>query len=244
MPMSAITKNPPLSSYYGALIGVVAGWSEGAWHLGFLLPALAMVLGTYRLAERFTTWPLIAAAATLFAPGFLVSATGVMCDVMMLALWIWAIIFWLQGVDSGKPLYFVASSVLIAACALTKYFGASLILLLPPYSLLKQRRVGAWVWYLLIPAVSLAAYQLWTKALYGRGLLWDAAAYAKSPQHVDQASRLISGLVGLSFLGGCALPILLFSPFFLEPPTVDPRKSGSGARRIGRGHALGASPNS
>jgi 4-amino-4-deoxy-L-arabinose transferase-like glycosyltransferase len=218
MPMSAITKNPPLSSYYGALIGITAGWSERAWHLGFLLPALAVVLGTYRLAERFTAShmiaaPTIAAAATLFAPGFLVSATGVMCDVMMLALWIWAIIFWLQAMDSGKPLYFVASSVLIAACALTKYFGASLILLLPAYSLIKERRVGSWLWYLLIPVASLAAYQLWTKALYGRGLLWDAAAYAKSPQHVDQTSRLISGLVGLSFLGGCALPILLLSPF-------------------------------
>src|SRR5271156_4447034 len=86
MPMSAITKNPPLSSYYGALVGVVAGWSERAWHIGFLLPALAAVLGTYHLAERFTASPLIAAAATLFTPGFLVSATGVMCDVMMLAL--------------------------------------------------------------------------------------------------------------------------------------------------------------
>jgi hypothetical protein len=228
MPMSAITKNPPLSSYYGALIGVVAGWSERAWHLGFLLPALAAVLGTYRLAERFTASPgiaapgiaapgvaapMIAAAATLFAPGFLVSATGVMCDVMMLALWVWAVIFWLQGMDSGKALHFVASSVLIAACALSKYFGASLILLLPAYSLLKQRRVAGWVWYLFIPIASLAAYQLWTKALYGRGLLWDAAEYARSPQHVDQASHLTSGLVGLSFLGGCALPILLFSPF-------------------------------
>ncbi len=213
MPMSAITKNPPLSSYYGALVGVVAGWSEPAWHLGFLLPALAVVLGTYRLAERFTASPLIAAAATLFAPGFLVSATGVMCDVMMLALWVWAVIFWLKAIDSGKPLHFVASSVLIAACALTKYFGASLILLLAAYSLFKQRRLGAWAWDLLIPVAGLAGYQLWTKALYGRGLLWDAAEYARSPQHVDQASRWISGLVGVSYLGGCALPILLFSPF-------------------------------
>jgi hypothetical protein len=224
MPMSAITKNPPLSSYYGALVGVVAGWSERAWHLGFLLPALAVVLGTYRLAERFTASPMIAApmiappmiaaAATLFAPGFLVSATGVMCDVMMLALWVWAVIFWMRGMDSGKVLDFAVSSVLIAACALTKYFGASLILLLPAYSLLKQRRVGAWVWYLLIPVAGFVGYQLWTKALYGRGLLWDAAQYARSSEHVDQASRLTSGVVGLSFLGGCALPILLFSPFF------------------------------
>jgi hypothetical protein len=213
MPMSAVTKNPPLSSYYGALVGVMAGWSERAWHIGFLLPALALVLGTYHLAERFTASPLIAAAATLFAPGFLVSATGVMCDVTMLALWVWAIIFWLKGIDSGHPLHFVASSVLIAACALTKYFGASLVLLLPIYSLFRQRRLGTWAWYLFIPVAGLVGYQFWTKALYGRGLLWDAAQYARSPQHVDQTSRLTSGLVGLSFLGGCALPILLFSPF-------------------------------
>ncbi|MGA2979486.1 MAG: glycosyltransferase family 39 protein [Terriglobales bacterium] len=214
MPMSAITKNPPLSSYYGALVGIVAGWSERACHLGFLLPALAVVLGTYHLAERFTKSPMIAAAATLFAPGFLASATGVMCDVMMLALWVWAVILWMRGIDSGKALHLAASGVLIAACALTKYFGASLILLLPAYSLLKQRRMAAWVWCLLMPVAGLVGYQFWTKALYGRGLLWDAAQYARSPEHVDQASRLTSGLVGLSFLGGCALPILLFS-FFL-----------------------------
>jgi len=215
VPMSSIMKNPPLSSYYGALVGIVAGWSERAWHLGFLLPALAVVLGTYHLAQRFTASPLTAAAATLFAPGFLVSATGVMCDVTMLALWIWAVIFWLQGIDSGKPLYFGASSVLIAACALTKYFGASLILLLPVYSLLRQRRIGVWVWYLFIPAAGLAGYQLWTKALYGRDLLLDAAHYGRTPQPIDQAWRLVAGhgLEGLSFLGGCALPILLFSPF-------------------------------
>jgi hypothetical protein len=107
----------------------------------------------------------------------------------------------------------VASSVLITACALTKYFGVSLIVLLPVYSLVKQRRFGAWVFYLLIPVAGLNLYQVWTKALYGRGLLWDAAQYARSPEHVDQASRFICGLVGLSFLGGCALPILLFTPF-------------------------------
>lgn len=214
MPISAVMKNPPLSSYYGALIGVTAGWSEKAWHVGFLLPALALVLGIYRLAEQFTASPLIAAAATLFAPGFLVSATGVMCDVTMLALWVWAVIFWLKGIDSGKPLHFAASSLLMAACALTKYFGASLILLLCAYSFFRLRRLGVWVWYLLIPLASLTCYQLWSKALYGRDLLLDAARYGHSPQPVDQALRLVGGhgLEGLSFLGGCALPVLLFSP--------------------------------
>jgi hypothetical protein len=213
MPMYAITKNPPLASYFGALLGVVGGWSERAWHLGFLLPTLAVVLGTFRLAQRFTASPLVAAAATLLAPGFMVSATGVMCDVLMLALWIWAILLWLRAIDSGRPLDFAASGMLIAACALTKYFGASLLLLLPSYALLRERRIRTWGWSLLIPVATLAIYQIWTQALYGRGLLWDAAQYARSPEHVHQASRLTSGLVGLSFLGGCALPVLFFSPF-------------------------------
>src|SRR5713226_9737485 len=103
MPVSEITKNPPLASYYGALVGSFAGWSERALHLGFLLPALAVVLGTHRLARRLTNFPLLAAAATLLTPGFLVSSSSVMCDTMMLALWLFAVIFWLHGLDSNLP---------------------------------------------------------------------------------------------------------------------------------------------
>src|SRR5688500_14225416 len=33
MPMSEVMKNPPLTSYYQALIGAVAGWSEPIIHL-------------------------------------------------------------------------------------------------------------------------------------------------------------------------------------------------------------------
>ena len=165
------------------------------------------------MAKRFTSSPLIAALATLVAPGFLVSATGVMCDVMMLAFWIWAVVFWIEGMDSSKSPFFALSGVLIAACALTKYFGACVMLLLAVYSLFKWRRVDVRIVYLLIPVAVLVWYQLGTRSLYGRGLLWDAAQYARSPEHVDESSRLISGLVGLSFLGGCSLPVLLFAPF-------------------------------
>src|SRR5207248_6815140 len=101
-PMSEITKNPPLACYYLAAIGSIAGWSERALHVGFLLPTLALVLGTYRLSLRFTRSPLIAAAATLLTPGVLVSASSVMCDVMMLAFWVWAVIFWMEGFDQQK----------------------------------------------------------------------------------------------------------------------------------------------
>jgi hypothetical protein len=52
--MSRVTKNPPLSEYYGAAVGKLAGWSERSLHVAFLVPALVLVLGTYQLARRFT----------------------------------------------------------------------------------------------------------------------------------------------------------------------------------------------
>ena len=67
--MADVTKNPPLACYYAAVVGRVAGWSERAFHLGFLVPALALVLGTYRLAKHFTSLPVLAALATLLTPG-------------------------------------------------------------------------------------------------------------------------------------------------------------------------------
>jgi hypothetical protein len=210
--MSEVTQNPPLASYYMALAGSVVGWSERALHLAFLLPTLALVFGTYRLAQKFTRSPLLAAFATLLTPGLLVSACSVMCDPMMLAIWMWAAILWIEGLEPQKPLFLVASALLIAACELTKYFGASLILLLFAYSLVRQRRVWSWAWYLLIPVAALVGYELLTAKMYGHGLFFTAAEFS-SQQHInDHATRTARALVALSYAGGCTLPALVFAP--------------------------------
>jgi 4-amino-4-deoxy-L-arabinose transferase-like glycosyltransferase len=212
MPMSEVTKNPPLGAYYAALIGSIAGWSERAMHIGFLLPALTLVLGTYHLARRFTQSAWIAAAATLLTPGFIVSSTSVMCDTMMLALWVVAVLFWIKGLDPIKPGYLLASAALVAACSLTKYFGVALIPLLFVYSLVRLRRFGNWIFFLLLPIAVLAGYQMWTHALYGRGLLSDAAAYANVRRDDGGTDLFTKTVVGLSFIGGCALTGLTFVP--------------------------------
>jgi len=210
--MSEVTQNPPLASYYMALAGRVVGWSERALHLAFLLPTLALVLGTYRLAQKFTRSPLLAAFATLLTPGLLVSACSVMCDPMMLALWMWAAILWIEGLEPQRPLFLLASAVLIAASELTKYFGASLILLLFVYSIARQRRVGSWAWYLLIPVAALVGYELLTAKMYGHGLLFTAADFSRKQHIIDRATRTARGLVALSYAGGCTLPALVFAP--------------------------------
>jgi 4-amino-4-deoxy-L-arabinose transferase-like glycosyltransferase len=208
--MADVTMNPPLACYYGAAVGRIAGWSERAFHLAFLVPVLALILGTYRLAKHFTRLPLLAGLATLLTPGILVSACSVMCDTMMVALWVWAVILWIEGLEPRKGWYLAASGVLIAAAALTKYFGAALILLLAAYSLARLRRFGSWMWYLLIPAGALVGYELWTHALYGQSLLASAAHFAHANR--GHASRFTRTLVGLSFTGGCTLSVLALSP--------------------------------
>ena len=211
-PVSDVTKNPPLASYYLALAGGIFGWSERALHLAMLLPALLAVLGTYRLAQRFTRFPFLAAAATLFAPAFLVSSTTLMCDVIMLAFWIWAVLLWLAGTAEKKHGKLAAAAILIAACALTKYYGVALIPLLLAYSLRKNRRADVTLAYLAVPVFLLALYQKWTHGLYGRGLFSDAVQYASLHGRGHEPHILVKLLIGLAFAGGCALPALFFAP--------------------------------
>jgi hypothetical protein len=212
VPVARETKNPPLASYYMAAAAGFVGWSERALHFAFLLPALASVLGTYRLAQQFTKSPLLAASATLLTPVFLVCASSVMCDTLMLALWLWAIIFWIEGFEPQRPLYLAISVLMITLCALTKYFGAALILLLAAYSLARQRRLGSWAWYLLLPIAMLTGYQHWTKALYGLRMISEAAHMSEGVRHARQSSVLATMLVDLSFVGGLTLPALTLAP--------------------------------
>ncbi len=215
MPMSEVMENPPLAAYYGAAAGYAVGWSEYALHLAFFLPALAVVLGVYQLARELTSSPLLAGIITLVTPGFLVSSTGIMSDVPMLALWMIAITLWRWGLKEGRPLYLASSGLLIGACALTKYFGVCLVPLLLLYSIWKKKGLGVWALYLMIPVAILGGYQEWTASLYGRGLLSDAAAYAGENQfRADHPMSLWgASTVGLAFLGGCTLPALIFIPW-------------------------------
>jgi 4-amino-4-deoxy-L-arabinose transferase-like glycosyltransferase len=210
--MSEITQNPPLASYYAALAGIVFGWPERALHLSFLLITILLVLGTYRLASKFTRAPLLAALVTLLSPGVLVSASSVMCDTMMLMLWIWAAVFWIEGLEKNNQYLLASAALLAGASALTKYFGAALLPLLFVYALFRQKRVGLWLLHFLLPIAILVAYQLWTERLYGHGLLLGAAQFASKQRAYIGASWPAMAIAGLSFAGGCTLSTLVFAP--------------------------------
>ena len=212
MRMADVIKNPPLASYYIALVMFLFGTSELVLHLAFLVPAVALAVGTHELARRFCRRPLLAVGISLLTPVVWVSSTNVMCDTMMAAFWVWSVVLWLKGMDQDRAALLYAGAALAALAALTKYFGMGLIPLLAAYALLRTRRLGHWTMALILPVALLGAYQGYTHALYGRSLLLDAARYATAtrPQAIFSAWPTV---IGLCFLGGSMAPALFLSPW-------------------------------
>ena len=212
-PMYRATKNPPLTCYYLAGAGVTLGWSEIALHTAMLLPTIAAVLGTYRLARRLCPRPGLAAVATLFSPVFLVSSATLMCDTMMLAFWLWATVLWLEGLELNNHVQLLAAGILIGLATLSKYFGASLIPLLFVYTLVRRRKLGLWAACLLIPLAMVGAYEAAAYAKYGVGLFNEAGWFAADVLHEAGPPRLASTLITLGFIGGCLAFMTFLTPF-------------------------------
>jgi hypothetical protein len=205
-------KNPPLVSYYLAGAASVFGWNERALHAAMLLTVLLAVVGTYELARRLvssTAGAVLAAMMTAFSPVFFVCAMTIICDVLMAPLFIWAIVFWIDGVRRGSQRRLAIAATLILAAAMAKYFGAALIPLLAVYALLRWRGARWGLLWLFIPVVGIAGFEIYTHHMYGSGALGGAAAYATSSRYMSGGGR-IRPLTGLSFLGGClatAVPV-------------------------------------
>lgn len=211
-PMSQAMQNPPLAAYFAAPVVAVFGFSERALHVAFLVPAVLCVVGTWRLARRLTQRPALAALIALATPAFFVSSTSVMCDVPMLCLFVWAVVLWIEGVDSGRAITLCAASVLVLAASLAKYFAIALIPLLFVYTFARGRAHRRHALWLLVPVALLVAYQLWTARMYGEGLITYAAHFARSHHDVGAGPMHLSLFVGLAFTGGCMLPALFFAP--------------------------------
>ncbi len=228
IPMWKMTENPPLACYYLAAAAGIFGWSEVGLHTAFLPPALAAIWGTHRLARHLCPQPVLAALATLFTPVFLVSSLTVMCDVLMLAFWIWTVVFWVEGTEQKNTGKLLAAGCLIALAELTKYYGACLIPLLAVHSLMNQRRVGQWAQFMLIPLVVLFVYQYVTQAAYGYSLLYRAMGFAAFSQGFFAVSKIHTGLVALAFTGGCLAMAAFFAPLLWRPRGLAVLVGGAG----------------
>ncbi|HEV2320416.1 MAG TPA: glycosyltransferase family 39 protein [Verrucomicrobiae bacterium] len=208
VPMWKVTQNPPLASYYIAVAAAILGWSEIALHAAFLLPAAAAIWGTCRLAHRFCDRPALATLAALLTPAFLVSSTSIMCDVPMLAFWVWAMVFWVEGVEERRIYKLFIAGGLAALAGMTKYFGICIVPLVAAYSIAARQPFRIWAPPLLIPLAVFCAYQFAFAELYGTCPLFQASQYATS-HGTTHFSYPDSFLIGLSFSGG-SFAVLFF----------------------------------
>ena len=212
-PVADFKKNPPLVCYYIAAVASLLGWGEAGLHIAFLIPAVAAITGTRALARSFTGSPSLAAAVALLTPAFLVSATGIMCDVMMLAFWVWAVFFWIKAQETQRIGFFLAAGCLIALGFLTKYFAIAILPLMVVYSLLSDRRSTRWLVAVAVVVLVVGAYEAYTHALYGRGLFLEAMRYTDQVRDLRGNRAIIRIPAAVLFLGGGFASAIFITPF-------------------------------
>lgn len=212
VPMYEYNQNPPGYSYVLALVGRVLGWGEAPMHgVGALFAGLAG-LGVYLLARRLCARPGLVVCMTVLTPAFLVSATTVMTDLPMVALYVWAAYFWIRALDEGKGWAFAAAAITITLATLLKYYAITLVPLLLVYTLVRQRGVGIWMVYLLSPLVPIALFLWAAYAQYGVNLLTLASGTALDPTVRDEGAPFSRDVIALIFVGGCFAPLAFYAP--------------------------------
>jgi len=210
-PMAIINCNPPTTSYFLAGVMAVFGEGEMALHAAMLLVAFAAAAGIFQLAKIWCARPLLATFIAMSTPIFLVSATTLMCDVPMLAVWIWAVVFWERALKNGKAFYFLTAGLLAGLAVLTKYSAVTLLPLLPILGVFRKRNLGGWLLWLAVPLVMIKLYQFGTGKLYGQGLISAAADYAVQTRFGAAGGWANKTVIGLAYAGGCLLPVLFFA---------------------------------
>src|SRR6185369_2171832 len=217
-PGAEISVSPPLFSYYLALAGSIFSWTEIPLHAAAIVPAIAVALGTYRLAGCLKSNPFISALLAVCTPLFLLCGNSVMVDMAMTAFYVWSIYFWITGLEAGEGGYcrLIYTALFIVAAGLTKYFAISLIPLLAVYPLWRRLPLRRWLPFLLGPIVVFLLYQYWTKRLYGFGHITHASDYAAAYKEWVQISSVRALIDGLSFSGGGILIPIAFAPLLVS----------------------------
>lgn len=208
----SFNKNPPGLSYYLAAWGVIFGWSEVSMHTAMLIPTSLASLGIYRLAELLCGRPLLATILAVCTPGFLVSCSNVMCEAPMLACYVWCVVWWVRGAQSGSQMQLALGALLLGVGVLVKFVVITALPLLMIYTVWKERRVTRKHYWFLIPVAMLMLYDLSSWVLYDKSFILDIVAFSTfHASSAPQGSMVKKTFVALAFAGGLYLPALLVS---------------------------------
>lgn len=211
VPMSRQNWNPPAQSYFLAGVIAIFGAHEIPMHFAMLLAAFAAAMGIFQLARLWCECPLLAVLIAMSTPVFLVSATTLMCDLPMLAFWVWSMVLWERALKSDGMGNYLGAMLCAGLAVLSKYSALTLLPLLFALGLFRKKRFGLWLLWFVVPVVIIEGYELWTEKLYGFGLIAFAQKSASRSRFSITGGPGNKLILGTSYLGGCLLPVLFFA---------------------------------
>jgi len=160
--------NPPLNSYFIALISHFFGEREMVLHSFFIIFAIFASFSILMLSSLFVKNTLLATFLSITTPVFILQSHSLMPDIAVLGFWCFAIYFFVKGLNEYNKRLLFLSSVFISLALLSRYNGILLILLLFIYSLLNRNKISLHILYLLIPIFVFVLWCLHNIFLYGR----------------------------------------------------------------------------
>src|SRR3989338_2093466 len=208
--------NPPLISYYIAIIMLLFGSSELILHSFFIIFPLIAGISMFYIAKKFTNKPLASALFLVTSVAFVVNAHNLMLDIPFLAFFLLSIVFFIYGIDSRKGYLLLFGAISGGLSYLIKYSG---IIIIPILALcLLYNKKFKQLFYLLIPLLFIILWNLYTFIIYGFPhnstiLSWLLASQSSFTLQ-SVAVRLLTNLI---YIGGATIfPLMLLYPFLID----------------------------
>jgi hypothetical protein len=153
--------HPPMDGWILAgLLAIFGDVKEIPFHAAYLSFSLIAAAAMWSLARRFSANPLWATLLFLAVPTFVVNGTSFETDVPFLALWMAAIALFCAD-------RLTLAALAMALAALTAYQAILLLPILAVYVWLDRRRDPACWLTLLVPALVVAAWQIFERLSTG-----------------------------------------------------------------------------
>ncbi len=193
--------HPPMDAWVLAgLIAVIGDVKEIPFHAAYMVFSLIAACAMWSLARRFSPQPLWAALLFLAVPAFVVNGNSLETDLPFLAFWMAAIALFvgqdgiLRGGWQPPPFPLALSAISMALAALTAYQAVLLTPILAAYVWLFHRRDRTRWLILLVPPLTVGAWQLFerltTGTLPAAVLNGYLAAHQTLPAKLDNALAL------------------------------------------------------
>jgi len=209
-PLSKVTTNPPLVSYWLAPWMALVGSREWVLHLSFA-PFIALLMwGMHRLTTRWlgSEWAWWGVGWLVLSPA-VIPGMNLMRDVPALALFVGGLACWVEGLERRQARWLLIGALLGGLSGLAKYTALVWIPLTALYTL-QQRAYGSLGWLIvaLLPIVGWSALNLWADGEVHLFYLWQERR-GSAPWE----AKLLPGIVGL---GASTLLLVGGSRWFLN----------------------------